>query len=93
MEHKNNKESKMKKQAAAMKMMVMKPMFRLSSSELPALKNWEVGEEYNLLVKVRQVGKHVGEMHEEEEGEQEGFHGEFEILKAKPYEREEKEKK
>lgn len=42
---------------------MQKPRLHLSSKDLPAIKNWEVGEDYEIKLKVRQES-----MHEDERG-------------------------
>lgn len=52
----------------------MKPVLRLEDEQLPAIKNWEVGKTYTVLVTMKQIAKH------EKEDE---CCGEFEVLKVK----------
>ena len=48
-----------KKQKEVLSSMVeMKPSFHLSSKDLPELKKWKVGKEYDLSLHVRQKGMH-----------------------------------
>ena len=50
-------------------------MFELSSSQLKAIKDWDVGEEYTVVLKLKQVSKEL-----EDDGT---ICGEFEILSVK----------
>lgn len=56
----------------------MKPTIHLSVEELPEIKNWETGKEYQLKLKVKQVGKN-----EHEHKGKTTISGSFEVLKAK----------
>lgn len=39
----------------------MKPTLYLNSKDLPEIKNWKVGESYDLIVSVKQTGLHEGQ--------------------------------
>jgi len=52
-----------------------KPTFYLSSQELPAIKDWQVGKEYELLIKVKQIA--LRENLDEKGGKK--FNADFEI--------------
>lgn len=52
-------------------MPTMKPTMYISSKQLPALKDWKVGESYDLIVSVKQIG-----LHENSDG---SMSGDFEI--------------
>lgn len=53
----------------------MEPMIEISSSQLKAVKDWDVGKEYTVVMKLKQVSKEL-----EEEGE---ICSEFEVLSIK----------
>ena len=55
---------------------------QVTTKQLPELKDWEVGEEYDLIVRVRQTGVHEpGRWEIEEEGlNKKDLKGEFTIL-------------
>ncbi len=63
--------------AIAMSMPDMKPRFSLDTSDLKDIKNWKVGKEYDLEMKVKMVGAHAAD----EEGNRD-FTGEFEVLEV-----------
>ena len=65
---------KMKKQIGAIEMAVVKPRVHLDSKMLPQIKDWKVGEKYDIMLRVKQVG-----LREMEGG---GMEGAFEIMKA-----------
>lgn len=57
----------------------MKPSLFLNAEELPEVKNWEVGNEYTLLVTVKQTGKDIHEYNKKK-----SISAHFEICKIKP---------
>lgn len=65
----------LKKQIGAIEI-EMKPRLYLDSKILPAIKDWEVGEEYDILLRVKQVG-----LREREDGGR--LEADFVILSAK----------
>ena len=50
-----------------------RPHLNFTEAELPAIKDWEVGEKYTLIVEVEQCAKHK---------RPEGFSAEFKVLKV-----------
>lgn len=78
---------KIKKQKDALAVSIEQIMPRLSLDEkmLPAMKDWKVGEEYEITLKVKQIGAHINT---------DGKHdANFEILKAMTQDEEDKEDK
>lgn len=65
----------LKKQKEALSgAMEMKPRFHLSSKDLPEIKKWKIGKEYEISLKVKQKGMH-------EEGKE--VDANFEIIEAR----------
>lgn len=55
------------------------PMLHLTSKDLPEIKKWKVGQTYDLVLKVKQVGANINTYDSI-------LRGDFEILKVKPVE-------
>jgi len=66
---------KLKDQFKALQGESEEDMFELSSSQLKAVKDWDVGEEYTVVLKLKQVSKEL-----EDDGT---ICAEFEILSVK----------
>jgi hypothetical protein len=66
---------KLKDQFKALQGESEEDMFELSSEQLKAVKDWDVGEEYTVVLKLKQVSKEL-----EDDGT---ICGEFEILSVK----------
>lgn len=67
------------KEAPVGKSVHFKPTLYLSERDLPALKDWEVGKNYQILLKVRQISKSEQTKTEYSPG---GMNASFEIIKA-----------
>ena len=80
------KESKVKGSDVGIKKKKLRHMgsLNLDEMQLPAIKDWQVGEEYELVVKVRQTGTREMDKWETEEYGLPGKYikGDFEILSA-----------
>lgn len=59
----------------------MHPSLSLSEKDLPAIKNWKVGQTYTILVKAKQTAMSQGEMYGMSEGKKD-MHARFEVLSA-----------
>lgn len=58
-----------------------RPSLHFDSDDLPDLKHWEVGQEYQLLVKVKQTGTHLVDY-----GKMKGkIRGDFTVIGVKAY--------
>ncbi len=67
---------KLKKQVEAMEVGMSKPRIFLSSKMLPAIKDWEIGEKYDIMISVKQESARLL-------GEGDGMEASFEVLSAK----------
>lgn len=65
---------KMKDQMSAIMSVARRPRITLDEKTLPAVRDWEVGGKYDIMLTVKQVGKH------EMEGSM--LDGTFEVIKA-----------
>lgn len=59
----------------------MKPYIHLDETNLPDMKNWEVGKEYKILLTVRQTSKNEHEDYQDKKDTH--VSGGFEVLKVK----------
>lgn len=67
---------KLKKQVEAMEVGMSKPRIYLSSKMLPAIKDWEIGEKYDIMISVKQESMR-------QIGGDDGLEASFEVLSAK----------
>ena len=68
---------KIKKQMDTVSEMVYKPTLSVSTKQLPVIKDWKVGKEYELKVKTKMIGIR------EKYNEKGKYEGTFEILEIK----------
>ena len=71
---------KIKKQMDTVSEMVYKPTLSVSTKQLPVIKDWKVGKEYELKVKTKMIGIREDNYDEKNAGKYEGT---FEILEIK----------
>jgi hypothetical protein len=67
---------KLKKQVEAMEIGMSKPRIYISSEMLPAIKDWKIGEKYDIMIKVKQESMR-------QIGGDDGLEASFEVLSAK----------
>lgn len=68
------KKKNIKEQVGVIEASMAKPRLYLDAEMLPEIKEWKVGDKYEIMLNVRQVG-----MREDEDGT---FEASFEIIKA-----------
>lgn len=59
-----------------------KPTLYLSAEDLPAIKGWSVGKDYDIVLKVRMTGMSERERGLETGKKEKTINGDFEVLKA-----------
>lgn len=73
-------------QAKPSKPQPMPNMLSLDSEDLPEIKDWKVGETYEVTLKIKQISASKGVEYPMEAGDKENkdtVHGRFEVLEAK----------